>query len=147
MGIGIENFREMRESGNYYVDKTRMIAEYLEAGDKVTLLMRPRRFGKTLNMSMLAEFFDITKDSADIFEGTEIMGTKWVSEMNRYPVISLSFGNARGDSADFLFRFLASEVRKEYMRYEFLWEEKKVPEKKKASGKKTGTRSRGTTKK
>ena len=128
MGIGIENFREMRESGNYYVDKTRMIAEYLEAGDKVTLLMRPRRFGKTLNMSMLAEFFDITKDSADIFEGTEIMGTKWVSEMNRYPVISLSFGNARGDSADFLFRFLASEVRKEYMRYEFLWEEKKVPE-------------------
>ena len=67
MGIGIENFREMRESGNYYVDKTRMIAEYLEAGDKVTLLMRPRRFGKTLNMSMLAEFFDITKASADIF--------------------------------------------------------------------------------
>lgn len=128
MGIGIENFREMRESGNYYVDKTRMIAEYLEAGDKVTLLMRPRRFGKTLNMSMLAEFFDITKDSADIFDGTEIMDTKWVSEMNRYPVISLSFGNARGDSADFLFRFLASEVRKEYMRYEFLWEEKKVPE-------------------
>lgn len=128
MGIGIENFREMRESGNYYVDKTRMIAEYLEAGDKVTLLMRPRRFGKTLNMSMLAEFFDITKDSSDIFEGTEIMGTKWVSEMNRYPVISLSFGNARGDSEDFLFSFLALEVRKEYMRYEFLWEEKKVPE-------------------
>lgn len=77
---------------------------------------------------MLAEFFDIAKDSADIFEGTQIMGTKWVSEMNRYPVISLSFGNARGDSEDFLFSFLALEVRKEYMRYEFLWEEKKVPE-------------------
>ena len=128
MGIGIENYREMREKGNYYVDKTRLIAEYLEAEDKVTLLMRPRRFGKTLNMSMLAEFFDITKDSADIFEGTEILGTKWVSEMNQYPVISLSFANARGDSEDFLFRFLASEVRKEYMRYEFLWEEKKVSE-------------------
>ena len=56
------------------------------------------------------------------------MGTKWVSEMNQYPVISLSFANARGDSEDFLFRFLASEVRKEYMRYEFLWEEKKVSE-------------------
>ncbi len=128
MGIGIENYREMREKGNYYVDKTRLIAEYLEAEDKVTLLMRPRRFGKTLNMSMLAEFFDITKDSADIFEGTEIMGTKWVSEMNQYPVISLSFANVRGDSEEFLVEFLALEIRREYMRYEFLWEEKKVPE-------------------
>ena len=128
MGIGIENYREMREKGIYYVDKTRLIAEYLRAGDKVTLLTRPRRFGKTLNMPMLAEFFDITKDSADIFEGTEIMDTKGVSEMNQYPVISLSFANARGDCEDFLFSFLASEIRREYMRYEFLWKEKKVPE-------------------
>lgn len=127
MGIGIENFREMRESGNYYVDKTRLIAEYLEAGDKVTLLMRPRRFGKTLNMSMLAEFFDITKDAADIFAGTEIMGTKWRVEMNQYPVISLSFANARGDSGEFLLKLLSSEIRKEYMRYEFLWENEKIP--------------------
>ena len=128
MGIGIENYREMREKGIYYVDKTRLISEYLEAEDKVTLLTRPRRFGKTLNMSMLAEFFDITKESSDIFEGRGIMGTKWVSEMNQYPVISLSFANARGDCEDFLFSFLASEIRREYMRYEFLWKEKKVPE-------------------
>ena len=128
MAIGIDNFREMREKQNYYVDKTRLIAEYLEAGDKVTLLTRPRRFGKTLNMSMLAEFFDITKDSSDIFGGTEIMETKWADKMNQYPVIALSFANARGENAQFLLNQLSGEVRKEYMRYEFLWDEKKLPD-------------------
>ena len=128
MAIGIDNFREMREKQNYYVDKTRLIAEYLTAGDKVTLLTRPRRFGKTLNMSMLAEFFDITKDSADIFAGTEIMETKWAEKMNQYPVIALSFANARGENAKFLLNQLSGEVRKEYMRYEFLWREKKLPD-------------------
>ena len=128
MAIGIDNFREMREKQNYYVDKTRLIAEYLEAGDKVTLLTRPRRFGKTLNMSMLAEFFDITKNSSDIFGGTEIMETKWADKMNQYPVIALSFANARGENAQFLLNQLSGEVRKEYMRYEFLWNEKKLPD-------------------
>lgn len=128
MAIGIDNFREMREKQNYYVDKTRLIAEYLAAGDKVTLLTRPRRFGKTLNMSMLSEFFDITKDSADIFAGTEIMETKWADKMNQYPVIALSFANARGENAKFLLNQLSGEVRKEYMRYEFLWREKKLPD-------------------
>lgn len=128
MAIGIDNFREMREKQNYYVDKTRLIAEYLTAGDKVTLLTRPRRFGKTLNMSMLAEFFDITKDSADIFAGTEIMEKKWAEKMNQYPVIALSFANARGENAKFLLNQLSGEVRKEYMRYEFLWREKKLPD-------------------
>ena len=128
MAIGIDNFREMREKQNYYVDKTRLIAEYLEAGDKVTLLTRPRRFGKTLNMSMLAEFFDITKNSSDIFGGTEIMETKWADKMNQYPVIALSFANARGENAQFLLNQLSGEVRKEYMRYEFLWDEKKLPD-------------------
>ena len=126
MAIGIDNFREMREKQNYYVDKTRLIAEYLAAGDKVTLLTRPRRFGKTLNMSMLSEFFDITKDSADIFAGTEIMETKWADKMNQYPVIALSFANARGEKAKFLLNQLSGDVRKESMRYEFLWIERKL---------------------
>lgn len=129
MAIGIDNFREMREKQNYYVDKTRLIAEYLAAGDKVTLLTRPRRFGKTLNMSMLAEFFDITKDSADIFAGTEIMETKWADKMNQYPVIALSFANARGENAQFLMSNLSEEIKKEYFRYAFLWEGKKLPQK------------------
>lgn len=128
MTIGIENFREMRETNSYYVDKTMLIAEFLEANDKVTLLTRPRRFGKTLNMSMLEEFFDITKKSEDIFAGTRIMGTKWADQMNRYPVIALSFANVKGDDAEFLLHNLSNEIRKEYNRHAFLWEQGGLPE-------------------
>lgn len=71
MAIGIQDYRKIIENNYYYVDKTRMISEFLDRRAEVTLITRPRRFGKTLNMSMLAEFLDITKDSNAIFEGTE----------------------------------------------------------------------------
>ena len=67
------NYRELRTNNYYTVDKTLMIQDFLERGSKVTLLTRPRRFGKTLNLSMLAEFFDITKESFEIFKNTKIM--------------------------------------------------------------------------
>lgn len=131
MTIGIENFREMRETHSYYVDKTMLIAEFLEgleANGKVTLLTRPRRFGKTLNMSMLEEFFDITKKSEEIFEGTHIMETKWSDQMNQYPVIALSFANVKGDDAEFLLHNLSNEIQKEYNRHSYLWEQEGLPE-------------------
>ena len=131
MTIGIENFREMRETHSYYVDKTMLIAEFLEgleANGKVTLLTRPRRFGKTLNMSMLEEFFDITKKSEEIFEGTRIMETKWSDQMNQYPVIALSFANVKGDDAEFLLHNLSNEIQKEYNRHSYLWEQEGLPE-------------------
>lgn len=137
MALGYEDFREIRERNIYYVDKTKMIGQFLEAQNKVTLVTRPRRFGKTLNMSMLAEFFDITKDSRDVFAGTQIMDTDWVEEMNRYPVISLSFGNVRGDDALFLLRQLAYEIMREYQRYAFLWEESRLPQQMRDDLKKT----------
>lgn len=137
MALGYEDFREIRERNIYYVDKTKMIGQFLEAQNKVTLVTRPRRFGKTLNMSMLAEFFDITKDSRDVFAGTQIMNTDWVEEMNRYPVISLSFGNVRGDDALFLLRQLAYEIMREYQRYAFLWEESRLPQQMRDDLKKT----------
>lgn len=73
--IGTDNFARVRENGYYYVDKSLMIKDFIEIKDEVALVARPRRFGKTLNMTMLREFFDITKDSRGIFEGLEIMDT------------------------------------------------------------------------
>ena len=84
--------------GNYYfVDKTLMIKEFLDRGTDVTLITRPRRFGKTINMSMMAEFFDITKDSKKIFNGTKIMETPYAAEINQYPTIFISFADAKRD--------------------------------------------------
>lgn len=97
IALGIQDYRKIREYNYYYVDKTRMISEFLRRGAEVTLITRPRRFGKTLNMSMLAEFLDITKSSEGIFENTEIMQTCFAKEMNQYPVIFLSFKDAKGN--------------------------------------------------
>ena len=69
--VGIEDFKEIREKGYYYVDKTALIEQVLEEGSKVTLFTRPRRFGKSLNMSMLQRFFEIGTDSV-LFDGLHI---------------------------------------------------------------------------
>ncbi len=127
MSIGADNFRNLREQQGYYVDKTGLIAEYLEKKEAVTLVTRPRRFGKTLNMSMMAEYFDVTKDSRDIFAGTKVMGTKWTKEMNRYPVIALSFANVRGNDAEFMLRMLGLEIMQEYGCHSYLWEDDRLP--------------------
>lgn len=97
IALGIQDYRKMKKNSYYYVDKTRMISEFLERRAEVTLITRPRRFGKTLNMSMLAEFLDITKDSKEIFIDTDIMATAYASEMNCYPVIFLSLKDAKGN--------------------------------------------------
>ena len=67
---GVYDYRELKQENYYSVDKTLMIKDFLERKSKVTLVTRPRRFGKTINMSMMSEFFDITKDSKEIFKGT-----------------------------------------------------------------------------
>ena len=85
--IGTTNFSKLIKEDYYFVDKTLMIKEFLERKSTVTLITRPRRFGKTINMSMMAEFFDITKDSKEIFKGTKIMDTPYASELNQYPTI------------------------------------------------------------
>ena len=72
-----------------------MIKEFIDRVTDVTLITRPRRFGKTINMSMMAEFFDITKDSKEIFKGTKIMETPYAAEINQYPTIFISFADAK----------------------------------------------------
>lgn len=96
--LGIDNFEKLRTSGCYYIDKTELIQELLEETFEVNLITRPRRFGKTLTMSMLAEFFDIRKDSKTIFENLKISNhTNLCKEwMNQWPVLLLSFKDVIG---------------------------------------------------
>ena len=92
MPIGVENFRELIEGNYYFVDKTLFIRDLLDSRSKVTLFTRPRRFGKTLSMSMLKEFFDINAADGDIFAGLKIShaGTQYMQHRGKYPVIFLS---------------------------------------------------------
>ena len=87
--IGVSDYRELEEE-YFFVDKSMMIHDFISRKNKVTLIARSRRFGKTINMSMLAELFDITKDSHSLFEGTAIINSEVKSEMNSYPTIFLS---------------------------------------------------------
>ena len=94
--IGVSDFGDMITGNGYYADKTLLIAEWLNSFAEVTLITRPRRFGKTLNMTMLREFFDITKDSGELFEGLRINQTAYMQELNSRPVIFLSFKDCKG---------------------------------------------------
>ena len=97
IAIGIQHFYEIREGNYFYVDKTSLIKEWWECGDSVTLIARPRRFGKTLNMSMLENFFSVKyANRGDLFEGLSIWQEKKYRELQgTYPVISLSFANIK----------------------------------------------------
>ena len=97
VAIGIQNFSKLREENYFYVDKTAFIKEWWDSGDEVTLITRPRRFGKTLNMSMLEYFFSVDyRGRADLFEGLLIWQREGYRELQgTYPVISLSFANIK----------------------------------------------------
>lgn len=115
--MGTDDFREIREQKKYYVDKTLLIKDFLEYGDKVTLITRPRRFGKTLNMTMLREFFDITKDSHDIFKGLSVMETEYASQINTRPVIFISLRECKANTADLLLYKIKNLMLNEYDKY------------------------------
>ncbi len=104
--LGNSDFREIRENNLFFVDKSLLIEEILrQKGTKAFLFTRPRRFGKSLNMSMLSSFFDITKDSRKLFEGLAIAknATLCNEHMNKYPTIFVSFKNIDGLSFDSAF--------------------------------------------
>lgn len=118
--VGIENFKEMIEKGYYYIDKTLLIQDLMDLKGKVTLFTRPRRFGKTLNMSMLRYFFERSdEDRRTLFEGTKIMeaGEIYKKEMGRYPVISLSFKSMKQASYEDAFYCIKEEIAREYKRH------------------------------
>ena len=97
VGIGIQDFEKVIEGNYFYIDKTNFIKEWWESGDDVTLIARPRRFGKTLNMSMLNRFFSLEyKGQSEIFEGFSIwQDEKYRKIQGSYPVINLSFANVK----------------------------------------------------
>ena len=99
VGIGHQDFEVIRKEGYFYLDKTNFIREWWENGDSVTLITRPRRFGKTLNMSMLEKFFCVQyAERADLFQGLSIWEDKTYRNLQgTYPVISLSFANIKED--------------------------------------------------
>ena len=127
--MGIENFREMRTGGFYYVDKTGLIKTLLENPGKVSLFTRPRRFGKTLNMSMLKYFFEIGSDTT-IFDGLEIAGEKELCEkyMGKFPVISITLKGATGQNFEEARVMLRRIIGKEALRFQFLMQSDRLTE-------------------
>ena len=133
ISVPIDNsdFREIREEGYYYIDKTGLIEELLhKQGTKITLITRPRRFGKSLGMSMLAHFFDIREDSRRLFEGLKVSGNKELCEkwQNQYPVLFLSFKDIDGLDFEGAKDMLRSRIFELCMEHSYLEKSEKVSE-------------------
>lgn len=122
MPAGISDFEKIRKEGYYYIDKSNLISSVLEQNPTVTLITRPRRFGKTIAMDMLYNFFDISKDSTEIFEGLNIskntkLCKKW---MNQYPTVFLSFKEIDGRNFDLAYERLRMKIGQLYRTYEYV---------------------------
>lgn len=124
--VGVDNFEMLVTRGYYFVDKTLLIKELLDKKGAVNLFTRPRRFGKTLNISMLQYFFEDARDAegkkvdhAYLFEGMNIMreGEKYLSHMGQYPVITLSLKSARQPNYRLAYDMLMDEIAEEYKRH------------------------------
>ena len=121
--IGISEFEKIRKNDYYYVDKTELIQALVKTEPaEITLFTRPRRFGKTLVMSMLASFFDIRRDSKALFEGLKIAEDQKLCElwMNQWPVIFLSFKDAGGESFEDAYGLLQSIISQLYVEHAYL---------------------------
>ena len=124
VGIGIQDFDKIIDGKYFYVDKTDFIKEWWENGDDVTLITRPRRFGKTLNMSMLNRFFSVEyAGKGEIFEGLSI----WTKEKYRalqgtYPVINLSFARVKETNYDFTVRRMIELLMEQFRKFQYLLE-------------------------
>lgn len=131
--IGNEFFEDLRNGGYYYVDKTGFIRDLLQNGGQVSLFTRPRRFGKTLNMSMLQSFFE-TGCAPELFEGLEIAGEKSICEeyMGRFPVVSISLKNIEGEDFTASRSQMCAIIGKEALRYQFLLESSRLTSREKA---------------
>ena len=127
--VGIENFEDIRKLGFYYVDKTKLIEQLILNWGKVNLFTRPRRFGKTLNMSMLKSFFEIGADES-LFDGLYISQNKELcaEHMGKYPVIFISLKDVEGLSYDEAFDSLVRIIGNEISRVSFLSDSEKLSE-------------------
>lgn len=124
IGIGNQDFEKIRQEGYFYIDKTRFIQDWWDTGDSVTLIMRPRRFGKTLNMSMVEKFFSVDyADRGDLFQGLAI----WENEKYRglqgtFPVLFLSFADIKETTFEEACKKICMLIQLVYNKFDFLLE-------------------------
>ena len=118
--IGIENFEDIIKDNYYYVDKSMLIEDILVNRAAVTLFTRPRRFGKTLNISMIKYFFDVRNkdENRKLFEELKIFGSEYMKEQGKYPVIFVSLKDLRGDTWEDTFENLKSFISDLYAEFE-----------------------------
>lgn len=129
--VGVSDFEEIRKNGYYYIDKSGLIKELLDStGTEVTWITRPRRFGKTLGMSMLENFFDIRKDSRQLFEGLEVTNHQTLCDewMNQYPTIFVSFRQVDGLDFTGAYDMLTWVISELYKRHLYLLESDRINE-------------------
>ncbi len=129
--VGVSDFGEIRKNDYYYIDKSALISDLLKkAGTKVTLITRPRRFGKTLGMSMLENFFDIRKNSQKLFEGLEIAKHQTLCDewMNQYPTIFVSFRQVDGLDFTGAYDMLTWVISELYKKHLYLLESDRINE-------------------
>ena len=134
--VGVSDFEEIRKNEYYYIDKSELIGELLSrTGIKVTLITRPRRFGKTLGMSMLERFFDIRKESRKLFEGLKITENQALCDawMNQYPTIFVSFRQVDGLDFTGAYDMLTMVIADLYNRHLYLLDGKNATEFQKAA--------------
>lgn len=126
--IGVEDFKRLVDNGYYFVDKTLMIKELLENKETVNLFTRPRRFGKTLNMSMLQRFFEATeKSNAYLFDGLKIAAyPEYMAYQGQYPVISISLKSMKQASYTDAFYMYKNLIAKEYEKHKIILESNKI---------------------
>ena len=128
--VGTDSFSKIRSGNYYYVDKTLFIKHLIELPKEVTLVTRPRRFGKSLNMSMLDDFFNIDKNSENLFKGLKIAEEKELCDkwMNKYPTIFVSFKDVGGNTYQYAFEQLKSVISNLYKKYTYLLADERMDE-------------------
>ena len=128
-GVEKSNFADFRRADNYYVDKTEILYELVhETDNNVTLFTRPRRFGKTLMLSMMENFFNVRKDSRELFSGLDVLKhdsfcDKW---MNQYPVLFVSFKDVEAETFEDAYRMLQMKIAEVCKEYDVVFRESKV---------------------
>ena len=124
IGIGLSDFKELIEEDFYYFDKTKFIDEIIQDGAKVKLFTRPRRFGKTLNMSMLKYFFDVreSEENRELFNGLDIEKSKYIDEQGKYPTILISLKSIKYETWEESLEQLKSLISNLYNEFEYIRE-------------------------
>jgi len=121
--IGVDDFKEIVENNLYFVDKSLLIKEIIDDSSKVVLIARPRRFGKTLNMSLLRYYFEKTKeDTSYLFKEYKIwqQGDAYTSEQGKYPVITLTFKNVKMSDWNINLALIKNAITSEFIRHSYI---------------------------